>query len=258
MALFKTSNPALSDKTFSGLDDSQYGSGGIIDATARMTLSGTVNKTGLLLIFCLATALYTWHLFLADRNVAAVMPLMMVGLFAGLILAMITIFVQKAAPFTAPLYALAEGLVLGGISATLEVRYPGIAIQAVSLTFGTLFALLFLYSSRIIKVTEKLRLGIFAATGGIAVFYLVQMVVGFFGIHFNAVNNSSPLSIGFSVFVVIIAALNLVLDFDFIERGVQAGAPKYMEWYGAFGIMVTLVWLYLEILRLLTKINNRN
>jgi uncharacterized YccA/Bax inhibitor family protein len=260
MALFKTSNPALREDTFTKLSNSQYGNGsGIItDAADRMSLSGTVNKTGILLICCLASALWTWHLFLPERSLEAVTPWMLLGFIAGFILAMITIFVPKAAPFTSPLYALAEGLALGGLSAMLEVRYPGIAIQAVSLTFGTLFVLLFLYSSHIIKVTDKLRLGIVAATGGIAVFYLVQMVVGFFGIHFTAINSSSPIGIGFSVFVVIIAALNLVLNFDMIDRGVQVGAPKYMEWYGAFGIMVTLVWLYLEILILLSKTRSRN
>jgi uncharacterized YccA/Bax inhibitor family protein len=234
MALFKTSNPALSDKTFSNLSGTQYGSGsGIIDVAGRMTLSGTVHKTGLLLLCCTASAIYTWHLFLAERNIQAVLPLMVIGLVVGFILAMITVFKKTWSPVTAPLYALAEGLVLGGLSAVIEVSYPGIAIEAVSLTFGTLLMLLMLYSSGIIKVTEKFRLGIFAATGGL-------------------------IGIGFSVFVVIIAALNLVLDFDFIERGVQAGAPKFMEWYGAFSIMVTLVWLYLEILRLLSKLRSRN
>jgi len=259
MALFKTSNPALSDKTFSNLSGTQYGSGsGIIDVAGRMTLSGTVHKTGLLLLCCTASAIYTWHLFLAERNIQAVLPLMVLGLVVGFILAMISVFKKVWSPVTAPLYALAEGLALGGLSAVIELSYPGIAIEAVSLTFGTLLMLLMLYSSGIIKVTEKFRLGIFAATGAIALFYALELVLGFFGIHFNAINGSGLIGIGFSVFVVIIAALNLVLDFDFIERGVQAGAPKFMEWYGAFGIMVTLVWLYLEILRLLSKVRSRN
>jgi len=154
---------------------------------------------------------------------------------------------------TAPIYALLEGLALGGLSAITELRYPGIAIQAVGLTFGTLFVLLLAYRSGLIRVTQKFRLGIVAATGGIMVFYLLEMVLGFFGIHFTAINGSGFIGIAFSLFIVAIAALNLVLDFDFIERGVQYGAPKYMEWYGAFGIIVTLVWLYLEILRLLSK-----
>ena len=159
---------------------------------------------------------------------------------------------------TAPVYALLEGLVLGGLSAVLEMRYPGVAIEAVGLTFGTLFVMPLAYRSGMIRVTDKSRLGIVAATGGIAVFYLMEMVLSFFGVHFAAINGSGAIGIGFSLLVVAIAALNLVLDFDFIEKGVQFGAPKYMEWYGAFGIMVTLVWLYLEILRLLSKMRSRN
>jgi len=256
MALMKTSNPALSENTFRNLSGAGYG--GSADVTGSMTLNGTVNKTGILLILAIATAAWTWHLFLQSRDYADVMPLMLVGLIGGLIFAMVTIFKKEWSPVTAPIYALLEGLVLGGISAALELRYPGIAIQAVSLTFGTLFVLLLAYRSGLIKVTQKFRLGIIAATGGIMVFYLLEMLLGFFGIRFAAINGSGVIGIGFSLFVVAIAALNLVLDFDFIERGVQFGAPKYMEWYGAFGIMVTLVWLYLEILRLLSKIRSRN
>ncbi len=167
---------------------------------------------------------------------------------------MVTIFKKEWSPVTSPIYALLEGLALGGISAAIDLRYPGIAIQAVGLTFGTLFVLLLAYRSGLIQVTQKFRLGIIAATGGIMLFYLLEMVLGFFGIRFMAINGSGPIGIAFSLFVVAIAALNLVLDFDFIEKGVQFGAPKYMEWYGAFGIIVTLVWLYLEILRLLSKL----
>jgi len=236
MALMKTSNPALSENTFRNLAGAGYG--GSADVTGSMTLNGTVNKTGILLILAIATAAWTWHLFLQSRDYADVMPLMLVGLIGGLIFAMITIFKKEWSPVTAPIYALLEGLVLGGISAALELRYPGIAMQAVSLTFGTLFVLLLAYRSGLIKVTQKFRLGIIAATGGIMVFYLLEMLLGFFGIRFAAINGSGVIGIGFSLFVVAIAALNLVLDFDFIERGVQFGAPKYMEWYGAFGIMV--------------------
>jgi uncharacterized YccA/Bax inhibitor family protein len=256
MALMKTSNPALSDKTFNGLSDSQYG--GAIDAASRMTLSGTVNKTGILLICAVATAAWTWHLFLQSRDFADIAPLMLGGVFGGLVFSIVTIFKKEWSPVTAPIYALLEGLALGGMSAAFDLRYPGIGIQAVCLTFGTLFALLLAYSSGLIKVTQKFRMGIVAATGGIAVFYLIEMLMGFFGFRFAAINGSGPIGIGFSLIVVAIAALNLVLDFDFIERGVQCGAPKYMEWYGAFGIMVTLVWLYLEILRLLSKLRSRN
>ena len=159
---------------------------------------------------------------------------------------------------TAPAYALLEGLALGGISATFELRFPGIAIQSVSLTFGVLLVLLLAYRSGLIPVTQNFRLGIVAATGAIMLFYVLQFVLGFFGVHFTSINGSGPIGIGISLIIVAVAALNLVLDFDFIENGARMGAPKYMEWYGAFGLMVTLVWLYLEILRLLTKIRGRD
>jgi len=259
MALMKTSNPALGENTFRDLSGAQYG--GVIDESTRMTLNGTVNKTGILLLCAIATAAWTWHTFLQSRDMADVTPLMIVGALGGLIVAMVTIFKKEWSPVTAPIYALLEGLVLGSLSAFMELRYPGIAIQAVSLTFGTLFVLLLAYRSGLIPVTQKLRMGIVAATGGIAVFYLLEMLLSLFHAGFGvfaAVNGSGIIGIGFSLFVVAIAALNLVLDFDFIERGVQYGAPKYMEWYGAFGIIVTLVWLYLEILRLLSKLRSRN
>jgi uncharacterized YccA/Bax inhibitor family protein len=260
MALMKTSNPALGANTFTGVSDSQYGgpSGILVDAADRMTLNGTVNKTGILLICAIATAAWTWHLFLPTHDMSAVGPLMLLGVFGGLIFALITSFKKEWSPITAPIYALLEGLALGGFSAMLELRYPGIAMQAVALTFGTLFVLLFLYRTGVIKVTQKFRLGVVAATGGIFFFYLIEMVLSFFGIQFTSINGSGLIGIGFSLIIVGIAALNLVLDFDFIEQGVQVGAPKYMEWYGAFGIMVTLVWLYLEILRLLSKMRSRN
>lgn len=254
MPLFKTSNPALGSKTFQDLANS----GGAIDVANRMTVNGTVNKTGLLLICAFATAAYTWHSFMQTRDAGDVSGLLMVGVFGGFITAMVTIFKKEWAPVTAPIYALLEGLFLGGISAFFELRYPGIAIQAVGLTFGTLLTMLVVYSSGLVKVTDKLRIGIIAATGGIALFYLMEIVLGFFHIQFVTINGSGPIGIAFSLFVCAIAALNLVLDFDFIEQGVNYGAPKYMEWYGAFGIMVTLVWLYLEILRLLSKLRSRN
>jgi uncharacterized YccA/Bax inhibitor family protein len=255
MALIKTSNPALSENTFRDLSGPQYG--GVIDETTRMTLNGTVNKTGILLLCAIATAAWTWHSFLQTRDAADIMPSMLIGLIGGFICAMVTIFKKEWSPVTAPIYALLEGLVLGGLSALMELRYPGIAMQAVALTFGTLFVLLLAYRSGLIKVTQKFRLGVIAATGGIFVFYMLEMLLGFFGVHFTSINGSGFIGIGFSLIVVAVAALNLVLDFDFIEQGVNAGAPKYMEWYGAFGIIVTLVWLYLEILRLLAKMRSR-
>src|SRR5580692_6669832 len=244
----RTSNPALNDQAFRG-ERAAFG-----DA---MTIQGTVNKTGILLICAVLTAAWTWNIFLHTHSPEAVGPLALVGVIGGLIFAFATIFKKTWAPITAPIYALLEGLVLGSVSAILELRFPGIAIEAVSLTFGTLVVLLLAYRSGLIRVTDKFRLGVVAATGGIALFYIVEIVLGFFGIHFTAVNGSGAIGIGFSVFVVIIAALNLVLDFDFIESAARAGVPKYMEWYGAFGLMVTLIWLYFEILRLLSKLRSR-
>ena len=258
MPLMKTSNPALGENTFRA-PGAGYGYGGAIDAASRMTLSGTVHKTGLLLLLSLATASWTWYRFLETRDPASVGGLLALGGIGGFICAMVTIFKKEWSPVSAPIYALLEGLLLGGISAMFDIRYPGIAIQAVALTFGTLLALLMAYSSGIIRVTRKFALGVVAATGGIALFYFAQMILGFFHIPFlTSVNGSGAIGIGFSLFVVGIAALNLVLDFDFIERGVNYGAPKYMEWYGAFGIMVTLIWLYLEMLRLLAKTRSRD
>jgi uncharacterized YccA/Bax inhibitor family protein len=223
-----------------------------------MTISGTVNKTGILVICAVATAALTWNMFMNSGSPETVMPLGLLGLIGGFIVALVTVFKKTWAPITAPIYALLEGLVLGTASAMMEMRFHGIAIQAVGLTFGTLIALLLIYRTGVIKVTDNFRLGVVAATGGIALFYIATMILGFFGVRFPSIYGAGPLGIGISVFVVIIAALNLVLDFDFIESGARAGAPKYMEWYGAFGLMVTLIWLYFEILRLLSKIRSRN
>jgi uncharacterized YccA/Bax inhibitor family protein len=244
---FRTSNPALNEKAFQG----QVALG---DA---MTLQGTVNKTGLLLLCVVITAAWTWGLSHSNQPDAAI-PWMTGGLIGGFVVALVTIFKKNWAPITAPLYALLEGFALGGISAFFEKLYPGVAIQAIGLTFGTLFVMLLAYKTGIIRATQGFKIGVIAATGGIAVFYLVEMVLGiFFHVTVPAVNGSGFWGIAFSLFVVIIAALNLVLDFDMIETGVQRGAPKYMEWYGAFGLMVTLIWLYLEILRLLAKARRR-
>jgi uncharacterized YccA/Bax inhibitor family protein len=249
MALMKTWNPALNVNSFR-IDQAVSGE--------AMTLNGTVNKTGILLICVVAAAAWSWSRFFSDPVSNTVFPFVAIGGIGGFIFAMVTIFKKEWSPVTAPLYSLLEGLALGGISAMFELRYPGIAMRAVELTFGTLFVLLLAYHSGLIPVTEKFKLGVVAATGGMAVFYLVQFVLGFFGVRFAAINGSGVLGIGFSVVVVIVASLNLVLDFDFIESGVSSGAPKYMEWYGAFALIVTLVWLYLEILRLLSKLNSRN
>jgi uncharacterized YccA/Bax inhibitor family protein len=244
--LMRTSNPALNEKAFKGQ----------VAIGEAMTLQGTVNKTGLLLLCAVATSAWTWGMAHSETPGAA-MPWMIGGMIGGFVVALVTIFKKQWSPLTAPLYALLEGLVLGGISAIFEKSYPGIAVQAVGLTFGTLFVMLLAYKSGVIRATQGFKLGVIAATGGIAVFYLVEMLLGFFHVQVPAINGSGFIGIGFSLFVVIIAALNLVLDFDMIETGVQNGAPKYMEWYGAFGLMVTLIWLYLEILRLLGKARRR-
>lgn len=249
----RSGNPALNDNTF--LD---IGSGRVVDSNQSMTLNGTVNKTGLLLLLIMISASYAWSRFTGPESASAIMPLLLIGAIGGLIFALVTIFKKTWAPVTAPIYALLEGLFLGGLSAMLEARYPGIVVQAVGLTLGTLGALLMAYRSGLIRATENFKLGVVAATGGIFLLYMVNIVMGFFGASIGFIHNSGWMGIGFSAFVVVIAALNLVLDFDFIEKGVEAGAPKYMEWYGAFGLIVTLVWLYLEILRLLSKLQSRD
>lgn len=250
----RSGNPVLGDNTF--LD---IGTGTVVGGRSEaMTLSGTVNKTGVLLVLILLSAAFVWDKYEGPQSAGAILPWVMTGAIGGLILALITIFKKTWAPVTAPVYALLEGLFLGGISAMFEARFPGIVMQAVGLTFGTLGALLLAYRSGLIRATENFKLGVVAATGGIFLLYLVNMVMGFFGKSIPFIHESGWMGIGFSAFVVVIAALNLVLDFDFIENGVEQGAPKYMEWYGAFGLMVTLVWLYLEILRLLAKLQSRD
>jgi uncharacterized YccA/Bax inhibitor family protein len=243
----RTSNPALNEKAFKGQ----------VAVGEAMTLQGTVNKTGLLLLCVVATAAWTWGLAHSNRP-EAVYPWMIGGIIGGFVVALATIFKQNWAPLTAPIYALLEGFALGGISAIFEQTYHGIAIQAVGLTFGTLFVMLLAYKTGMIRATQRFKTGVIAATGGIMVFYLIGMVLRvFFHFQIQVIYAGGLWGILFSLFVVIIAALNLVLDFDMIETGVSGGAPKYMEWYGAFGLMVTLIWLYLEILRLLGKVRRR-
>jgi uncharacterized YccA/Bax inhibitor family protein len=251
MALTKTSNPVLNGEVFR-----RVGSG-YASTEEMMTISGTVNKTAVLMLCALATTAWTWNRFMISQDPSVVWPMVLLGGIGGIIFALLTAFKKEWSAVTAPAYALLEGLVLGGLSSILEVRFPGIPMHAVGLTFGTLIALLVAYRAGIIRATEKFTLGVAAATGGIAVFYLLTMILGFFGIHFNSVFGAGPLGIGISIVITVVAALNLILDFAFIENGAHAGAPKYMEWYGAFGLMVTMIWLYLEILRLLTKLSSR-
>ena len=255
MNIGRTANPALNKNTFSGFSMSHSEIG-------AMTIQGTVNKVFLMLILLGASAWYVWNKFFEANGVEGavfnVQPYIIFGTIGGFIMAILTVFKKPWSGITAPIYAVFEGLFLGGISAYVEmVTKEGIVLQAVSLTLLTLFALLIAYKTRIIKVTANFKLGVFAATGAIALVYLLSFILSFFGINFGFINNSGPIGIGISLFIVVIAALNLVLDFDFIEQGAENGAPKYMEWYAAFGLMVTLVWLYLEILRLLAKLNSR-
>jgi len=245
----RSGNPALTKNTFKNLS---------FTSSKQMTLEGTVNKTGLSLILLFISAAYTWRTWAPDHGSS----LMYIGMFGGFILALATMFKPTWAPITVPIYAILKGLALGIISRFYNdyIGYPGIVEQAVFLTFSILGCLLFAYKTKIIKPTENFKLGIFAATGGIFLVYIVGFIYSIFtGQVFGVMNpqNGSLISIGFSLFVVAIASLNLVLDFDFIEEGVEQGAPKYMEWYGAFGLLVTLIWLYLEILRLLAKLNSR-
>ena len=242
--MIRSGNPALSKKTFDCLS---------IPNSGVMTLDGTVNKTAISLAILLLSAYYTYS--------NAIMSYVFIGFIGGFILALVTIFKKEWAPTTVPIYAVLEGLALGGVSKMYADAFaPGLIPQAIILTLGILFALLFAYKTKIIQATENFKLGVFAATAGIGLVYIGSFLMSLFGgggLPLLNPTNSSMLSIGFSLFVVVIASLNLVMDFDFIEEGAEKGAPKYMEWYGAFGLLVTLIWLYLEILRLLSKLNSR-
>jgi uncharacterized YccA/Bax inhibitor family protein len=245
--LLRSTNPVLKESAFAGA----------ISTGETMTIQGTVNKTGLLLLFVVATAAWTWGLSHSPAP-DAVYPWMLGGAIGGFVVALVTIFKKEWAPISAPIYALLEGLVLGGISAVFNKAYPGIAVQAISLTFGVMFVMLLAYKFRIVQATRGFKLGVIAATGGIALVYALNMLMSIFGhSQMSFLNAATPLGIGISLFVVIIASLNLIIDFDMIETGARMGAPKYMEWYGAFGLMVTLIWLYMEMLRLLSKVRRR-
>jgi uncharacterized YccA/Bax inhibitor family protein len=249
-----SSNPAFSQDIFAGYDQ-VYGA----DRGHAMTVQGTMGKTALLLAILSATGLWTWGA-VGDGRMG--LEVVIGAAIAGFVVSLITIFKPAAAPWTAPLYAAMQGVFLGGVSRIIETQvvaqnaaYAGIAFQAVSLTVGVALVMAFLYASGIIRVTDKLRSGIVMATGAVCLFYLVSIVLRMFG--FGSLTwSTTPLGIGFSFLVVGIAAFNLLLDFDFIEQGARREAPKSMEWYGAFGLLVTLVWLYLEILRLLAKLAN--
>ena len=243
-----TGNPTLSENTFQQTRPLVGGQ--------AMTVQGAVNKSAILLLLCAGMAAVTWNLATKGQG-GTTQGLAIGGAIGGFILAMITCFKQSWSPVTAPLYAIFEGAFIGAVSYIFELRFPGIVPQAVMFTFGTLAALLAAYSTGLIRATSGFRRGVVAATCGIALVYLVSIVLGLFGIQIPGIFGNGLIGIGFSVVVVIIAAMNLVLDFDLIESGAKMGAPKYMEWYAGFGLLVTLVWLYLEILRLLSKLSKR-
>jgi uncharacterized YccA/Bax inhibitor family protein len=247
----ESSNPTLNERTFGG---ARVGMG-----QPAMTVQGTVNKTFILLAVLMATAMWTWSKT-SDPTSAGFLNITFIGsMIAGLVLAIATSLKPKWSPITAPLYAACEGLLLGILSAYFEMRYPGIVIQAVGLTFAVTFAMLMGYKAGWLQATPALRKGLMIAMGGIMIFYAVVWIASMFGIHPPGfLNGGGPLGIAFSLFVVGIASMSLVLDFDLIESYSREGVDKYMEWYGAFALMVTLIWLYMEILRLLSKINRRN
>lgn len=251
MAIFKSGNPALNEKTFER--------GFALSESEVMTERGTMNKFFLLCVLVISAASCTWSAASQGKDITS---WIWIGALGGLGVAIFTVFKPMWASFLAPIYALLEGLFVGGISVTynhiFDKTAPGIVMQAVVLTFGTVIAMFFLYRFKIIKATERLRSVVITATMGIAVFYLLSIGLRFFNIDIGFIHEGSTLGIVFSLVVVGVAALNLILDFDMIEKGVAMGAPKYMEWYGAFGLVVTIVWLYLEILRLLSKLYSRN
>ncbi len=252
----RSSNPALSENVFRNFES--YGD------TTVMTVTGTAIKTMIAVVLAFATAIFTWKQY-DPANMGPMQGLMFGGLIVGLIAAIATMFKKTWAPITTPIYALAEGCFLGGISAIIQNNLAArgitepIAFQACGLTFGVLAVMMTVYQTGLIKVTDKLRMGVVAATGAIALLYLVSMAMSFFGAGpIGFIHSAGPIGIGFSIFVAGLAAFNLLLDFDLIDRLAASRAPKHMEWYGAFALMVTLVWLYIEILRLLSKLNRRD
>ena len=247
----RASNPVLSRLADAARDT--------LSSTARgdvMTRAGTAGKSIVLLVLCAFSASFTW-MQVAGGNTAIVMPALLVGGLGGFIMAMVVSFKPNTAPITAPIYAVLEGLILGAISALFNAKYAGLPQQAVLLTFAVALGVFTLYRMNILKATEGFRRMIVGATIGIAVFYLVNIVLSMFGVNMGYTMSSSPIAIGINLVIAGVAAMNLVLNFDDIDQAVRMGAPKRMEWYGAFGLMVTLVWLYLELLRLLARMQGR-
>lgn len=255
MAIFKSGNPTLTEKMFDKSHEMAANNMG------TMTVRGAINKFGFMMLMLIAGAAYNWNLY-EQLKQDTMTTLMWVGIIGGLISALAITFKPNWAPVLAPLYALLEGLFIGAISAIMNAAfadsYPGLIMQAVGLTFGVALAMFLLYNFRVISATERFKSIVFTATLGIGIFYLITMVLRLFGVNVSFMYDSSLLSIGISLFVVAIAALNLIMDFDMIEQGAERGAPKFMEWYGAFGLMVTIVWLYIEMLKLLSKLSSRD
>lgn len=246
----KSSNPAFREKVFTQAAEGMSGE--------VMTLDGTSVKAGVLGALVVMSAAWPWHLFFAQHaSLDALTPYIWGGSLSAFVVALITIFNQKASPITAPLYAVLEGLALGAISAFYEFKFPGVAVPAVGITFSVLGVMLFAYTTHIVRPSAGFLRAVAMATGGIAVYYVIAMIMALFGMHAPLIYNSGIIGICFSLVVSVVAALNLLIDFDFIDKNVQQGAPKYMEWYSAFGLMLTLVWLYLEILRLMSKLSKK-
>jgi uncharacterized YccA/Bax inhibitor family protein len=243
---YKTGNPTLNQKTFDGIT---------ADPVDPMTLDGVAGKSLILLLLCILSGAFGWRL--AAENYQYIWPLVIGALVVALIIAFITVVKMPLAPKTAPLYALFEGFALGAISQLFNAQYDGIVVQALLLTGGIFFAMLMIYRLRLIQATKNFQLAVAAATFGVFLYYLANFALSFFGIDLPLINSNSNFGIAFTAAVVILAALNLVMDFDFIEVGVEKKAPKYMEWYAGFGLLVTIVWLYIELLRLLSKIRSR-
>ena len=252
--MLRTSNPVLKSKSFGGFASQAEAPASDV-RQQTMTIGGTVDKTAILLALVVVAGLWPWKLMQVDP--AAALSWLWIGLVGGLVTALIIIFKNDWAGPLAPLYAACEGLALGALSAFMERRFPGIVFQAVMLTLGVLATMLVVYRTGAIKATNGFKRGVIAATGAICLVYLVTMALRAFGMPVSFMHSTGPLGIGISMVIVTVAALNLVLDFDMIEQGAKNGAPKHMEWYGAFGLLVTLVWLYVEILNLLSKLNRR-
>ena len=247
---YRSSNPALNSNTFKNVVKKDS-----LHLNETMTIRGTVDKTALALSLLLISGYYCYSL--GEQSLTLILTL--IGLFLGLILFITTILKKSWSPFTVPFYSISQGFVLGGVSFYYNSQYEGIVLQAILLTILVLISMLFAYRSKIIKPTENFKLGVFSALMAVSLLYIVGFIMSFFGsgIPILNPNNASLISIGFSVLVVILGAFCLVIDFDFIEEGAEKGVPKYMEWYGAFGLLVTLIWLYLEIIKLLAKLRNR-